>query len=206
MRIGLTYPVPHYAAPPYTISGGLRSSCPCALVRPRSSRDGVSAQLDGWIPRTSSRGLAAGVVELGSGGGTSGRVGRQLLKGGRSLYSGCCRSSVPGNLAALVAYHVVIHFHHARRPCVRHDFTSKGVDLTCVRSVVRPLAPPYLRPTCFPHRVGHVGRPVVRGRKDVAARSSFALSFFPSREELLEVPDEGAEDEFWCLAADPWWL
>ncbi|RWV83820.1 hypothetical protein GW17_00054528, partial [Ensete ventricosum] len=29
---------------------------------------------------------------------------------------GVCRLSVPGNLAALVAYHVV-HLHHARRPC-----------------------------------------------------------------------------------------
>ncbi|RWV90340.1 hypothetical protein GW17_00047466 [Ensete ventricosum] len=56
---------------------------PCALVHPRSSRDGVDARLDGWIPRTPSRGLAAGVVELGSGGGTSGRVGRRLLQGGR---------------------------------------------------------------------------------------------------------------------------
>ncbi|RRT36094.1 hypothetical protein B296_00034912 [Ensete ventricosum] len=58
-----------------------------------------------------------------------------------SLYSGCCRSSVPGNLAALVTYHVVIHLHHARRPCGRpHD----------------PWRPPYLRPTSFPRRVGHV--------------------------------------------------
>ncbi|RZS12074.1 hypothetical protein BHM03_00043466 [Ensete ventricosum] len=34
-----------------------------------------------------------------------------------SLYSGCCRSSVPGNPVALVAYPVVIRFHHSRRPC-----------------------------------------------------------------------------------------
>ncbi|RWW25209.1 hypothetical protein GW17_00010460, partial [Ensete ventricosum] len=53
--------------PPRLVEGG-----PCALVRLRSSRDGVGARLDGWIPRTPSRGLAAGVVELGSGGGTSG--------------------------------------------------------------------------------------------------------------------------------------
>ncbi|RZS08830.1 hypothetical protein BHM03_00039856 [Ensete ventricosum] len=103
--------------------GILRGIGPCALVHPRSFRDGVGARLDGWIPRTPSRGLAAGVVELGSGGGTSGRVGRRLPQGGRvgckSLYSECCRSSVPDNLTTLVAYHVVVPFHHARRPCGR---------------------------------------------------------------------------------------
>ncbi|RWW79041.1 hypothetical protein BHE74_00012692 [Ensete ventricosum] len=51
---------------------GLVEGGPCARVRPRLVRDGVGARLDGWIPRTPSRGLAAGVVELGSGGGTSG--------------------------------------------------------------------------------------------------------------------------------------
>ncbi|RWV78730.1 hypothetical protein GW17_00060251, partial [Ensete ventricosum] len=39
-------------------------------------------------------------------------VGRGWCK---SLYSGCCRSSVPGNPVALVAYPVVVRFHHARR-------------------------------------------------------------------------------------------
>ncbi|RZR88298.1 hypothetical protein BHM03_00015853 [Ensete ventricosum] len=92
---------------------------PCVLVRPWSSRGGVGARLDGWIPRTPSRGLTVGVAELGSGGGTSGRVRRRLLQEGRvgSLYSGCCRSSVPGNLVALMAYHATVPFHHARRPC-----------------------------------------------------------------------------------------
>ncbi|RZS00673.1 hypothetical protein BHM03_00030420 [Ensete ventricosum] len=50
------------------------SSGPYVLVRSRSSRDGVGARLDGWIPRTPSRGY---------GGGTSGRVGCRLLQGGR---------------------------------------------------------------------------------------------------------------------------
>ncbi|RZR82645.1 hypothetical protein BHM03_00009099 [Ensete ventricosum] len=54
----------------------------------------------------------------------------------------------------------------------------RGVDLTCARSVVRPLTPPYLRQTDFPRRVGHVGGPVVRGREDVAAKSTSAISFF----------------------------
>ncbi|RWW21363.1 hypothetical protein GW17_00014485, partial [Ensete ventricosum] len=35
----------------------------------------------------------------------------------RSFYSECCRSFVPGNLTAFMAYHVVVPFHHARRPC-----------------------------------------------------------------------------------------
>ncbi|RRT53242.1 hypothetical protein B296_00049447 [Ensete ventricosum] len=89
---------------------------------------------------------------------------------------------------------------------VRHASAGKGVDLTGVRSVVRPLAPPYWRPTSFPRRVSHIGRPVVRGPADVAARSPFAISFSPPWEDLLEVPDEGAEDEVLCLAAGPWWL
>ncbi|RRT50366.1 hypothetical protein B296_00051789 [Ensete ventricosum] len=55
---------------------------------------------------------------------------------------------------------------------VRHASTGKGVDLTCVRSAVRPLAPPYLRPTSFPHRVDHIDGPVVRGREDVTIRTS----------------------------------
>ncbi|RWW38310.1 hypothetical protein BHE74_00056471 [Ensete ventricosum] len=46
----------------------------------------------------------------------------------------------------------------------RHASAGKGVNLTCVRStvrlVVRPLAPPSLRPTSFPRRVDHVGGPV----------------------------------------------
>ncbi|RWV84597.1 hypothetical protein GW17_00053679 [Ensete ventricosum] len=76
-----------------------------------------------------------------------------------------------------------------------------GADLTCVRSAVRPLAPPvysagYLR------RVSHVGGPAVRGCDDLAARLAFVISFFPPpREDLLEAPDEGVEDEVLCLTA-----
>ncbi|RZS18373.1 hypothetical protein BHM03_00050629 [Ensete ventricosum] len=82
----------------------------------------------------------------------------------KSLYSGCCRSSVPSNLIALVAYPVVVRFHHARRPC-GWSYDRWGIGLICARSVARPLAPPYLRPTSFPCWVGHVGGPVplVRG-------------------------------------------
>ncbi|RRT43930.1 hypothetical protein B296_00029364 [Ensete ventricosum] len=34
-----------------------------------------------------------------------------------SFYSECCRPFVPDNLTALMVYHVVVLFHHARRPC-----------------------------------------------------------------------------------------
>ncbi|RWV84833.1 hypothetical protein GW17_00053428 [Ensete ventricosum] len=49
--------------------------------------------------------------------------------------------------------------------------------------------------------VGHVGGTAVRGCDDLAARSAFIISFFPSREDLLEAPDKGAEDEVLCLTA-----
>ncbi|RWV82041.1 hypothetical protein GW17_00056491, partial [Ensete ventricosum] len=58
---------------------------------------------------------------------------------------------------------------------MRHASAGKGVDLTCVRSVVRPLAPPYLHPANFPRRVGHVGGPIVRGREDLLARGGSRL-------------------------------
>ncbi|RZR82840.1 hypothetical protein BHM03_00009368 [Ensete ventricosum] len=70
-------------------------------------------------PCVLSRRSAAGVVEFGSGGGASARVGRRLLQGGRvgSFYSECYRSFVPDNLTALKAYHVVVPFHHALGAC-----------------------------------------------------------------------------------------
>ncbi|RWV84675.1 hypothetical protein GW17_00053591 [Ensete ventricosum] len=83
---------------------------------------------------------------------------------------------------------------------MRRAFAGRGVDLTCVRSAVRPLAPP-VYPTGYLRRVGHVGGPAVRGCDDLATRSAFVISFFPSREDLLEAPDEGAEDEVLCLTA-----
>ncbi|RWW14331.1 hypothetical protein GW17_00021907 [Ensete ventricosum] len=42
----------------------------------------------------------------------------------KSLYSGCCRSSVPDNSVALVAYPVVVRFHHARRPCAMMEIKA----------------------------------------------------------------------------------
>ncbi|RWW80643.1 hypothetical protein BHE74_00011005 [Ensete ventricosum] len=146
-------------------------SCPCALVRPWSSRDGVGAWLDGWIPRTPSQGLAAGVAELGSGGGTSGHPYLVTL-----LPLWLIMSSYPSTTPTVLV--------------VRHAYAGKGVDLTHVRSAVRPLGcrpylcqvgrmtagAPILASTSFPRRVGHVDGPVVRGRKNVTIMSSFAIS------------------------------
>ncbi|RZR81034.1 hypothetical protein BHM03_00007181 [Ensete ventricosum] len=63
-----------------------------------------------------------------------------------------------------------------------------GVDLTCVRLVVRPLTPPYLHPTGYPCRVGHVSGPIVQGREDVAARSTSAISFPPPGKTFSRCP------------------
>ncbi|RRT36961.1 hypothetical protein B296_00053082 [Ensete ventricosum] len=73
------------------------------------------------------------------------------------------------------------------------------------------LAPPYLcqvdRMTADPlmlvsgraqsRRVSHVVGPAIRGRRDVAARSTFVISFPPPPppKDLLEAPNLGAEDE-----------
>ncbi|RZS03562.1 hypothetical protein BHM03_00033752 [Ensete ventricosum] len=81
-----------------------------------------------------------------------------------SLYSGCYRSFVPGNLTALMAYHAVIPFHHPVVLAVRPASAGKGVDLACVRLAVRPLGSPYWCPISFPRRVGHVGGPVLLAR------------------------------------------
>ncbi|RZS04645.1 hypothetical protein BHM03_00035039 [Ensete ventricosum] len=68
-------------------------------------------------------------------------------------------------------------------------------------SAVRPLAPP-VYPAGYLRRVGHVGGPAVRGCDDLAARLAFVISFSPPpREDLLEAPDEGVEDEVLHLTA-----
>ncbi|RZR80456.1 hypothetical protein BHM03_00006504, partial [Ensete ventricosum] len=54
----------------------------------------------------------AEVFQLGSAANSCKKVGS-----GRSFYSECCRSFVPGNLIALMAYDVVVPFHHVRHPC-----------------------------------------------------------------------------------------
>ncbi|RWW26520.1 hypothetical protein GW17_00009090 [Ensete ventricosum] len=58
---------------------------------------------------------------------------------------------------------------------MRRAFAVGGADLTCVRSVVRALAPP-VYPVGYLRRVGHVGGPAVRGCDDLATRSAFVIS------------------------------
>ncbi|RWV83274.1 hypothetical protein GW17_00055146, partial [Ensete ventricosum] len=45
----------------------------------------------------------------------------------------------------------------------RRAFAGGGADLTCVRSTIRPLAPP-VYPAGYLRRVGHVGGPAVSGQ------------------------------------------
>ncbi|RWW54738.1 hypothetical protein BHE74_00038658 [Ensete ventricosum] len=183
--------------------------CPCVQVHPWSSRDGVDAPLDGWIPRTPSRRLAAGVVELGKGGGTSGAyivsvVSHPYLTTLLPLW--LTMSSCPSTTPVVLV--------------VRHVSAGKGVDLTCVKSTVRPLrCRPYL---CqVDHTIAGVSTLLVSASRVGLATSAGQLSegartwqpgqhlpyhSSPPPEDLLEVPDEGAEDEVLCLVVGPWWL
>ncbi|RZR86039.1 hypothetical protein BHM03_00013163, partial [Ensete ventricosum] len=111
---------------------------PCALVRPWSSRDGVDARLDGWIPRTSSRGLVAGVVERGSGVDFCKEVG----SGAEAYIVGVVGHSY---LATLLPLWLTMSSYPSTTPAVlavRQAPAGKGVDLTCVRSVVRSTVRP----------------------------------------------------------------
>ncbi|RRT45290.1 hypothetical protein B296_00032273 [Ensete ventricosum] len=86
---------------------------------------------------------------------------------------------------------------------VGHASAGKGVGLTCVRPAVRPLAPPYLHPTSFPRRVGHVGGPVVRGRADVMAGSPSVISFFPAGKTFSRCPMRRELGNLNSAGADP---
>ncbi|RWW29103.1 hypothetical protein GW17_00006383 [Ensete ventricosum] len=113
---------------------------------------------------------------------------------------------------------------------VRHASTGKGIGLTCVRSTVRPLgiqlylcqvsrttdgdsALPvpgrphdHWRPHTYVRPASRVGSATSAGQLSEEAmmwRPGHHVSYHsPPREDLLEVPDEGAEDEVLCLAAD----
>ncbi|RRT36392.1 hypothetical protein B296_00033010 [Ensete ventricosum] len=74
-----------------------------------------------------------------------------------SLYSESNGVSVPESLIFFIAYHTAAPHYAIRGPCSEAH-------------ACRPASP------C---RVDHVGKPVVRGREDVAARSIFAISFPP---------------------------
>ncbi|RZR97946.1 hypothetical protein BHM03_00027230 [Ensete ventricosum] len=58
---------------------------------------------------------------------------------------------------------------------MRCAFAGGGADLTCVRSAIRPLAPP-VYPAGYLRRVDHMGEPTVRGCDDLATRSTFVIS------------------------------
>ncbi|RWW36958.1 hypothetical protein BHE74_00057984, partial [Ensete ventricosum] len=85
-------------------------SGPCMLASPWSSQYGVEARPDEWRFRARLGKSATGMVELGS------------------LYSGYYKSSVPGNPVAIVAYPVVVHFHHAGCPCALSRSEDDGVE------------------------------------------------------------------------------
>ncbi|RWW20748.1 hypothetical protein GW17_00015122 [Ensete ventricosum] len=120
-----------------------------------------------------------------------------------------------------MAYHVVVPFHHARRPCGEacvcrygvstlpvsgRPYDRWGVDLTCVRSAVRPLTPPILASDQLP-ALGRPRRrvscPRARGR---GGQVNICHTFFsPPREDLLEVSDLGADDEVRAEARELEW-
>ncbi|RWW70810.1 hypothetical protein BHE74_00021497 [Ensete ventricosum] len=56
---------------------------------------------------------------------------------GRSFYSEYCRSFIHSNLTAFMVDHVVVPFHHTRRPCVKYLGRCKHCT-----SVSVPSAPP----------------------------------------------------------------
>ncbi|RZS27717.1 hypothetical protein BHM03_00061239 [Ensete ventricosum] len=135
----------------------------------------------GWLLEWRSSGQEE-APQVGSGAGSYKEVGAYIVGGVGHPYQ-----------ATLLPLWLTMPSYTSTTPAVlvvRHASAGKGVDLTCVRSVVRPLGirpylcqvgrtvagTPYVHPTSFPRRVGHVGGPVVRGREDVAARSSFAIS------------------------------
>ncbi|RZR95596.1 hypothetical protein BHM03_00024449 [Ensete ventricosum] len=90
-------------------------------------------------------------------------------------------------------------------PVSGRPYDRWGFGLTCAKSTARLLVPSYLCPTSFLRWVDHVGGPIVRRSDDVASKSLCVISFFPPEEDLLEVPDECAEDEDLCLVVGSKW-
>ncbi|RRT76851.1 hypothetical protein B296_00026479 [Ensete ventricosum] len=104
---------------------------------------------------------------------------------------------------------------------VRHASTGKGVGLTCVRSTVRPPGiRPYLcqvgrttlgAPIPASDQLPASGRPRRRAscprKRGHGGQVIMCYIILPTpRDDLLEVPDEGVEDEVLCLVADSRWL
>ncbi|RZR97940.1 hypothetical protein BHM03_00027224 [Ensete ventricosum] len=116
---------------------------------------------------------------------------------------------------------------------VRDAPTSRGIGLTCIRSTVRPLGyrpypcqvgrttvgdstlpvpgRPYdhWRPHTYVRPASRVGSATSAGQLSEEAMmwwpGHYVSYHSPPREDLLEVPDEGAEDEVLCLAAGSRW-
>ncbi|RWW63464.1 hypothetical protein BHE74_00029349, partial [Ensete ventricosum] len=123
------------------------------------------------------------------------RIVTELWQKCRGFYSNGYGAPVPEVLTVPVAYHAVVLRHSLRGPRgeVRGVLPATEEHRPC---------PPYLcqvgHMTADPpilvsgraqsRRVGHVVGPAIRGRRDVATRSTFVISF-PPREDLLEAPN-----------------
>ncbi|RWW50753.1 hypothetical protein BHE74_00042954 [Ensete ventricosum] len=190
---------------------------PCALARSQSSRCGVGARPDGWYLRVRLGKSAAGMVELGSGGSIPARVGRKYSSSGRSLTP----TRRPGRVGAYIVG-VVDHSYLATWLPLRltmPSYTSiTHVILAVGRTIAGDSALPvpgrpqdHWRPHTCVRPASHVGSTTSAGQLFEEAMMWWPghhvpyHSFLP-REDLLEVPDEGAEDEVLCLAADSMWL
>ncbi|RRT56259.1 hypothetical protein B296_00040642 [Ensete ventricosum] len=73
-------------------------------------------------------------------------------------------------------------------------------DLTYARSVVRHLVS-FVHPVDQLRWFGHISGLAVLRRDDLAARTTFVISFFPTKVDPLEAPDGGVEDEVLRLIA-----
>ncbi|RRT53823.1 hypothetical protein B296_00031583 [Ensete ventricosum] len=166
-------------------------------------------------PRVRLKRSVVRVVGLRSGGNASARVDRWFLQevqveSGpdvtpltvKGFYSNGYGASVPEVLTTPVAYHVVVLRRSFCGPrgevCGVPPATGEGRSCPLyLCRVDRMMAnPPMLvSGRAQSHRVGHVVGLAVRGCRDVAVRSTFVISFPLSREDLLEAPNLGAEDE-----------
>ncbi|RWW69214.1 hypothetical protein BHE74_00023204 [Ensete ventricosum] len=202
---------------------------PCALARLRSTRCEVGARSDGWYLGVRLGKSAAGMVKYSSSGRPLTPARRSGWAGSRRDPSDVklvqwlvFAIPLPRRGARAYIVSVVDHPYLATRLplwltlssyasttpvvlAVRDASTGRGIGLTCVRSVVRPLGigltsarlavrslgirpylcqvgrtttgAPYLRPTSFPRWVGHIDEPVVRRSDDVAAKSLCVISY-----------------------------
>ncbi|RZS03943.1 hypothetical protein BHM03_00034201 [Ensete ventricosum] len=154
------------------------SDCPCALAHPRSSRDGIEARPDGWIPRILPWRSTAGVVEFGSGGGALARVNSDANPG--DLAERVNLGTNSGDLAERVLWYyrsaqlVALPYRLFRRVPRGRDYPESGL----VHGVLSPLQE--LR-----HLLPH--RPIWRFRLDWSAHPIGNASPYLSKEETVLV-------------------